>query len=125
MKSQNDSFRKRLFFVITLLIVLNCPNMIKADEKRYNAGNSLSSFLSPAAEDSKTDPQSEEYKTLQKELNRLLEELKELEKDLKNRFQKELLPLLREEIEEIRKKLEEFRKKEKKQKQDDDQKIWT
>ena len=52
-----------------------------------------------------------------------LEELKDLEKDLKNKFQKEILPLLREEIEKIRKKLEEFRKKYKKQ--EDDKEIWT
>ena len=123
MKSQNHSFIVLSSMVITLFIALVWPEMIKADEIRSNAGHHLISFLSPAAEHSKNGPQSEEYKTLQKELNRLLEELKDLEKDLKNKFQKEILPLLREEVEKIRKKLEEFREKYKKQ--EGVKEIWT
>jgi len=55
------------------------------------------------------DSQQHDYEDIERELKRLLEVLKILEKEAKEKVQKELIPLLKREIERLRKWLEEFR----------------
>jgi hypothetical protein len=43
-----------------------------------------------------------EYKDLQRQLNELLRELEKLEKEAREKFQKEMLPLIKKEIERLR-----------------------
>lgn len=56
------------------------------------------------------DPQPDEYRMLKEELERLMEELKRLETNLRDKISKELLPLIRKEIEKLRERLREFQK---------------
>lgn len=54
------------------------------------------------------DPPAGEYKDLQRELEELMKELKRLEKHLRHRFEKEVLPLMKEEIKKLREWLKQF-----------------
>ena len=58
------------------------------------------------AEDLRKIPESEEFKKLQKELERLLEQMKKSGDAAREKIQKELLPRLKREMEELREKLE-------------------
>ena len=54
------------------------------------------------------DSPAREYKDLQRELEGLMKEMKRLEKHLRHRFEKEVLPLMREEIKKLREWLKQF-----------------
>jgi len=56
----------------------------------------------------------QEYKALEKELKELLKDLKRLEKMAGEKIRKEILPLIKKEIERLKKKLREFRFEEEK-----------
>jgi paraquat-inducible protein B len=56
-------------------------------------------------------PESEEFKKLRKELERLLEEMKKTGKSAGEKIQKEVLPRLEKELEKLREELRKFRKK--------------
>lgn len=58
-----------------------------------------------AAEDPAGEPDAGETKTLEQELQGLIEELKGLEKDVREKVQKDILPRVREEIRKLREKL--------------------
>ena len=75
---------------------------------KVEKGRHLSYRVFSIAEKSNEVSQSKEYDELEAELKRLLEEIKRLEKDVKKKIQKELLPLIRREIEKLRKWLHEF-----------------
>jgi septal ring factor EnvC (AmiA/AmiB activator) len=56
--------------------------------------------------------ESEEFKKLKKELDRLAEELKRVGESAREKIEKELLPRLKEEIEKLRKRLQELGREE-------------
>ena len=56
-----------------------------------------------------------EYEELEKQLKELMEELKRLEKDVKNKFQKDMLPFIKREIERLKKGLRKLRPKKEEQ----------
>jgi len=58
--------------------------------------------LLSAAGNSNQIPQGKEYEELKEELNELLEEMKRLEKEAESKIQKEILPLIKREIEKLR-----------------------
>lgn len=58
--------------------------------------------------DSDEEDKGEKYEELEKRLKELREELKRLGKDAEKKFLKEILPLLRREMEKLRKRLKEF-----------------
>ncbi len=60
-----------------------------------------------AEQDSGKEPDGGETKTLEQELQGLIEELKGLEKDVREKVQKDILPRVREEIRKLREKLRE------------------
>jgi hypothetical protein len=62
---------------------------------------------------------SEEYEKLLKEIRRLLEEIKRLERETKDKFNEEILPIIRRKLKRLRKLLEEFNLEDDPSKDDD------
>ena len=55
------------------------------------------------------DSRSKEYKAIEEQLKALLKELKRMEEKTEEKIRKEILPLIKKEIEKLKKKLREFR----------------
>ena len=72
------------------------------------------------SEEIKRIPESDEFKTLKKELDVLLEELKKSGKSVKEKIDKQLMPQIEKEVEKLRERLREFEQK-KESKPSDDQ----
>jgi hypothetical protein len=62
---------------------------------------------------------SEEYERLMDEVRRLLEEIKRLKREARDKFNEEVLPLIRRKLEKLRELLEEFNSEEGRSKEDD------
>ena len=97
--------------VITLFLILGCDhrtcraNQVKQDDERKTG---MFSLLTAASPDAGRYFLGDEYPNVEEDLRALLEELKRLEKDLNERMRREVLPLIKEEIERLRKWLREF-----------------
>lgn len=117
--------------ILSLLIVCGCSPPVSAhDPGRYVtlSYKTIELFISqpeietlmatPAAisrSGSGPDPNGMEYEELEKQLKELMEELKRLEKDVKNKFQKDMLPFIKREIERLKKGLRKLRPKKEEQ----------
>ena len=116
-------YKNMVYLLILLVVTLGCKNGdiapdIKDQEMAgpkpeyvsANVNTQASTIMQIFSADDKSNqsPQNKEYEELKEELKGLMEEMKKLEKETKNKVKKEILPLIRREIEKIRKWLKKF-----------------
>ena len=116
-------FKNLTYLAIILFVTSVCTNITIAEDIKNDWECDISCRVSSAEYQSGIISQTEEYKKLEKELKDLVEEMKRLEKDVKEKLRKEILPLIRREIEKLRKQLREFHLEDDKSK--DEEFIWT
>jgi hypothetical protein len=117
MEGRGNMLKKMpLFLSMTALVLLGCEDIGHAmgsftsqgTRKAIEAQGTVAQRSSSESEEPNGNPEDKEYEELEEELKQLMEEMKRLEKELKTKIHKELLPLIRQEMERLRKWLEEL-----------------
>ena len=104
-----------IFLLLLALCFLGCQESGLNVETRYDFENTLEDLqkkFQDFTDDMRKIPESEEFKKLKKELERLIEEMKKSGKAAGEKIQKEVLPRLEKEIEKLREELRKFMEKE-------------
>ncbi|MFH1350519.1 MAG: hypothetical protein ABII26_06230 [Pseudomonadota bacterium] len=104
-----EMYRKIIFFASILFVPLGYMGISIAGDPKWDGGGVRSCETISIDEKADPGPKTDEYSKLKEELERLMEEMKRLEKDFKDKLSKEILPLIRREIEKLRKRLKEFK----------------
>lgn len=100
-------FSKQTFSILILLTVLGYQNSsIFADIIHPDYVRIFGHFST--VNNSGQDSKSKEHMELESELDALIQEMKKLEDDVREKMRKEILPLIRHEVEKLRKRLREF-----------------
>ena len=116
-------FQKTACLAIILVVILGCHDMGIAmglkDNELYGLKRKVPLVHGEAHKDEVTlvcfvtgqsnqVSQNEKYEELERELKELIEEMKRLEKEVEEKVLKEMLPLIKREIEKLRKRLREW-----------------
>ncbi len=100
--------KKMLLFVIILFGTFGYRSSGMALEIKVDKESCISCIVVSVDGISDRASESEELKEIEEKLKQMLEEVKRLEKELKKKVQKELLPIIRQEIERLKKWLREL-----------------
>ena len=122
---------KKIFFITTFFVCALCfglfvfPLSPGLDEEAWASGthNRVTSVASKnriaGIVVAESLSESEEYQKLQKEFRRLLEEIKRLEREAKDKFNEEILPIIRRNLKRLQELLEDFKLEDDRSKDDD------
>lgn len=100
--------KKMLFFVIILLGTFGYRGSGMALEIKVDKEGGVSYGAVSVDGSSDQDSESEELKEIEERMKQMLEEVKRLERELRKKVQKELMPIIRQEIERLKKWLREL-----------------
>ena len=100
--------KKMFIFVIILFGTLGYRSSGMALEIKVDKEGGISNRVVSVDGISDQDSESEELKEIEEQMKQMLDEVKRLEGELKKKVQKELLPIIRKEIERLKKWLREF-----------------
>ncbi len=114
--------KKMLLFVIILLGTFGYTSSGMALEIKVDKEGGFSCTVVSVDRISDQDSESEELKEIEEQLKQMLEEVKRLEREIKKKVQKELLPIIRQEIERLKKWLRELQPEDEEKKP---QKVWN